>query len=116
MREDTKKRLQQILWMERLKKAAIGLAVVAAIAAAFAYQSLDSAVTDTSVAGTITGIDPLVAKSSVAEANGETLHVKLDSGQLVNVLALKSRHLKTGERIEVVAHHHGSGRTTHTLK
>jgi hypothetical protein len=116
VREDTKRRFQRVLWEERLKKIGIGIAIACAIGLAFAYESLDSAVTNSQVAGTITGIDPLVTKSSVAEANGETVHVKLDNGPLVNVLALKSRHLMTGDRIQVVEHHHGSGRVTHTLK
>lgn len=116
MREDTKKRLERVLWMERLKKLGIAAAGVAAIGLAFVYENLDATVTDSNVAGVITGIDPLVTKNSVAEATGETVHVKLDDGPVVQVLALKSRHLKTGDRIEVVSHHHATGRTTHTLK
>lgn len=116
MREDTRKRLHRVLWMERLKKLGIGLAIVGGIGLAFAYENLDMKVTDAQVSGTVTEIDPLVTKSSVAEATGERVLVKLDSGQTVTVLALKSRNLHTGDRIAVVAHHHGTGRITHTLK
>ena len=114
MREDTRKRLERAIWTERLKKAGIGLAVAGAIAAAFAYQSLDMKVTDTQVAGTVTEIDPLVSKTSATD--GEQLRVKLDDGRLVSVLALKSRHIKNGDHIEISEHHHATGRVTHTLK
>lgn len=114
MREDTRKRLERAIWTERLKKIGIGLAVAGAIGAVFAYQNYDLKVTDTQVAGTVTEIDPLVSKSSAAE--GEQLRIKLDDGRMVSVLALKSRHLKTGDHIQVTEHHHATGRITHTLK
>ena len=95
MREDTRKRLDRALRIEQLKKAAIGLAVVAAIGLIFAYQNLDMKVDNTELAGTITGIDPLVSKTSAAD--GETVHVKLDDGRSVNVLALKSRQFHPGD-------------------
>lgn len=116
MRHETKKRLERLLWIERLKKLAVAVAIVAAIAVAFVYENLDSTITNTEAEGTVTGFTPLISKSSVAEATGETVHVKLDSGRLIDVLALKTRHLKAGDRIKVVAHHHATGRTTHTLK
>lgn len=114
MREDTRKRLDRALRIEKMKKAGIGLAVVAGIGLAVAYQNLDMKVENVEVAGTITGIDPLVSKQN--SADGETVHVKLDSGQLVNVLALKTRHLQSGDHIQVTEHHHATGRVTHTLK
>jgi hypothetical protein len=61
-----------------------------------------------------TGIDPMLASNG--NANGETLHVKLDDGRAINILALKSRHIKNGDHIEVTEHHHATGRVTHTLK
>lgn len=114
MREDTRKRLERAIWTERLKKAGIGVAIAGAIAAVFAYQNFDLNVTDTHVAGTVTEIDPLVSKTSSAE--GEQLRVKLDDGRMVSVLALKSRHIKNGDHIEVTEHHHATGRVTVTLK
>lgn len=113
MREETKKRLERVLWLERAKKAGIGLAIVAAMGAAFAYQNLDMMETKTDVSGTVTEIDPLVSKTSAAD--GETLRVKLDDGRQVSVLALKSRNLKTGDHIQVTEHHHATGRVTHTI-
>jgi hypothetical protein len=114
MREDTKKRLERAIFIERMKKLGIGLGVLAILGAVIAYQNFDLKVTNTQVAGTVTEIDPLVSKTN--SADGEMVQVKLDSGQLVNVLALKKRNLKVGDHIDVVEHHHATGRVTHTLK
>ena len=114
MREDTKKRLERAIWMERAKKAGIGVAIVAAIALAFGYENLDMMVTNTQVGGTVTDIEPLVSKSN--SADGETLRVKLDDGHTVSVLALKSRNIKLGDHLDVTEHHHATGRVTHTMK
>jgi hypothetical protein len=114
MRNDTKKRLERAIWADRLKKIGIAAAIVAAIGLAFAYQSFDLQVTNTQVGGNVTEIDPLVSKTNAAD--GETVRVKLDDGRMVSVLALKSRNIKTGDHIDVVEHHHATGRVTHTMK
>jgi hypothetical protein len=114
MRADTKKRLEQAIWKERMKKVGIGAAIAAAMGLAFAYQNFDLQVTNKQVTGVVTEIDPLVSKTNAAD--GETVRVKLDDGPTVNVLAYKSRNLKVGDKIDVVQHHHATGRVTHTLK
>jgi hypothetical protein len=114
VREETKKRLERAIWTERAKKAGIGAAIVAAMGLAFAYQNLDLQVTNSNVTGTVQEIDPLVSKSN--SGTGETVVVKLDDGQLISVLALKTRDIKAGDKIEIVRHHHATGRVTHTLK
>ena len=114
MREETKRKLTQAIWRERMKKVGLGVAVLAAIGAVMAYQSFDLQVTVARVGGTVEAIEPLVSKTSAA--TGVNVEVKLDSGQLVRVMALKSRELKVGDHIEVTEQRHGSGRVTHTLK
>ncbi len=114
VREETRKRLERALWIERAKYAGVGLAVAAAIGLAFGYEELDLKVSNTNVAGTVTDIEPLVSKTN--SADGENVLVKLDNGPLVRVLAYKSRGIKVGDKIEVVEHHHATGRVTHTLK
>jgi hypothetical protein len=114
LREETRKRLERALWIDRAKKAGIGLVVLGAIGLAFAYEELDLKVENKNIGGTITDIEPLVSKQD--SADGENVIVRLVDGQLVRVLAYKSRNLKVGDKIDVVEHHHATGRVTHTLK
>ena len=114
MREETKKRLEQAIWRERAKKAGIGFAIIAAMGLVFSYENLDLMVTDKLVGGTVAQLDPLISKTNAAD--GEMVEVKLDSGQLVRVMALKSHNLKPGDKLQVTEHHHATGRVTHTLK
>jgi hypothetical protein len=114
MREETRKRLERALWMDRAKMAGIGLAIIAAIGLAFGYEELDLKVDNKDVGGTVTDIEPLVSKQD--SADGENVIVRLEDGQLVRVLAYKSRGLKIGDKIQVVEHHHATGRVTHTLR
>lgn len=114
MREETRKQLNRLLWIERAKKVGAALAIVGAIGAYFAFETLDLQVTDQQVHGTVVEIDPLIAKG-IGDGQGETLQVKLDGGQTVRVLAYKSRNVKVGDGVDVTEHHHGSGRVTHTL-
>ena len=116
MRDDVRRRLDRAIWLDRAKYAGIGLGVLAAIGLAFAYETFDLKVDNKEVPGKVTDIEPLVTKSSTAEAEGENVIVQLDHGPLVRVLAYKSRGLKIGDKIEVVEHHHATGRVTHTLK
>lgn len=118
MREDTRKKLNQLLWIDRLKKAAIGAAILAAIGVAIAYQNLDLQVDNAQVAGLVETIDPLVAPNSVTNSQGPavTVGVKLDDGEHVRIIAYKAHEPKIGDRIDVMRHHHHTGRVTYSLK
>nr|WP_246317600.1 hypothetical protein [Hyphomicrobium methylovorum] len=106
--------MNRALWIERAQYAGIGLGIVAAIGLAFGYETLDLKVDNTDVAGVVTDIEPLVSKRDAAD--GENVLVKLDDGEMVRVVAYKSRNIKIGDKIQVVAHHHATGRVTHTLR
>ncbi len=114
MREETKKRLQRAIWLERGKRIGIGVGILAAILLAFGYEQLDLTVSNTDVGGKVTDIEPLVSKTN--SLDGENVIVRLDDGELVRVLAYKSRGIKVGDSIQIVEHHHATGRVTHTLK
>ena len=118
MSEETRRKLNQAIWKERLKMAGIGLAIVAALGAVMFYQSLDMAVDNKQVAGVIETIEPLVALpvAGTGPSDGLTLGVKLADGRHVRVIAEKSRNPKTGDAIDIVEHHHGTGRVTHSVK
>jgi hypothetical protein len=114
LRKETRMRLERALWIDRAKKVGIGLAVVAAVGLAFGYEQLDMKVDNKNVGGTVTDLEPLVSKQN--SADGENVIVRLDNGELIRVLAYKSRGLKIGDKIQVVEHHHATGRVTHTLR
>jgi hypothetical protein len=114
LRDETRRRLNRVIWLERAKYIGIGLAIVAAIGVAFAYEALDQKVDNKEVAGYVTDIEPLVAKGTTGA--GENVIVRLDSGSIVRIVAYKSSGIKVGDKIEVMEHHHATGRVTHTLK
>ncbi len=114
MREETRKKLERTLWIERAKIAGIGLAVVLAIAAVFELENLDLAVTDTRVSGVVQDVDPLVSKTSAA--TGVNVGVKLPDGRLIRVVALKEHTPEVGANLEITEHHHATGRVTYTLR
>jgi hypothetical protein len=114
LREETRRRLNRAIWLERAKYIGVGLGILAMIGLAFGYETFDLKVDNKEVSGVVTDIEPLVSKQN--SADGENVIVKLDHGPLIRVLAYKSRGLKIGDKIQVVAHHHATGRVTHSLK
>lgn len=119
MSEETRRRLNRTLWIDRAKKAGIGLAIVAALGAVMAYQGLDASVVDARVSGVVEKVEPLIAPPSAAAPGlqgGLNVKVKLDSGRSVHVVAEKANEPHVGDRIEIVEHTHGTGRVTHSLK
>lgn len=119
MSEETRRKLNQALMRERLKKLGIALAIVAGIAAYIVYQNLDLAVDNAQVAGVIETVEPYTAPTSastVAQGPAVNVGVKLDDGEHVRVIAYKSREPKVGERIDIMRHHHHTGRVTYSLK
>ena len=114
MREETRKKLNQMLWRERAKKVAAGLAIIAAIGGVLGLENLDLKITDSRVAGVIETVDPLVSKGTTGQ--GVTVGVKLDDGRHVRVIEERARDPHIGERIEITEHRHATGRVTHTFK
>lgn len=114
MREETRKKLERALWLERAKYMAMGLGFVTVIAAAFTIESLDLMVTDTRVAGVVETVEPLISKTT-AEA-GVNVGVKLPDGRQVRVVALKEHTPTIGSALDITEHHHATGRVTYTLK
>jgi len=115
MREETRKSLERALMRERLRKAGIGLGVLALIGLYMAYQYYDNLIDNVPVTGTITELDPLVSKNN-AGGDGQKALVRLDSGHLVSIIVLKSNDPKVGDHISLVEHRHASGRVNHSLK
>lgn len=116
MREETRRKLERQLWLERAKKIGMGVAVLAIIGALFVYKDYDSHIDKEPVPGTIVAVGPLNTNSTKMVENGLSVDVKLDTGRLVNVYVLKTTHPYVGEHVNIMAHRHHTGRTTYSWK
>ncbi len=114
MREETRKKLERHLWIERAKIAGVGLALVAAVAAAFELQSLDLAVTDTRVSGVVETVDsPVISPTAPTAIN---VGVKLADGRIIRVVAASDKAPHVGDPLAITEHHHATGRVTYSLQ
>jgi hypothetical protein len=116
MREDTKRRFEQAIWRERMRKIGIGAAVAVLIAAFIGMWSLDASVVNTRIPGEVVYVGPLVGTSTQAAQEGLSVDVKLAGGQTVRVMTLKTTDPKVGQHVEITEHRHGTGRVTYTWK
>jgi hypothetical protein len=117
MREETRRKLERALWIERLKKIGIGAVALVAIGAYFVYEDYDARVDEVRVPATITEVAPLAIKNTQAVEQGLSVQVALDNGgRLVSVMALKTRDPHVGDHIEITEHRHHTGRVTYSWK
>lgn len=114
MREETRRKLERALWLDRAKKAGVGLAILGAIGLFFLYEDYDAHVDNVRVPGTVVAIGPLNVKSTKMVENGLSVDVALDGGSRVKVMALKSTAPHVGDHIQITAHRHRTGRTTYS--
>jgi hypothetical protein len=116
MREETRRRLERQLMWRRAKWAAAGVGIMGLMAGGFWATGLDATVETHHVPGVVAAVGPLFAKSTKAIEDGLAVDVKLDSGPLVHVMALKVTDPHVGDRVEVAEHVHGTGRVTYSWK
>lgn len=116
MREDTRRKFEQALWRERMRKVGVAAAIVAAMAAFTVLWSLDASEVKTRIPGEITQVTPIAGVSTQATQQGLNVDVKLANGSTIRVMALKTSEPKVGDHIEVTEHKHGTGRVTYTWK
>ena len=116
MREETKRRLERALWLRRAKWAGVGAAVVAAFALLFMVEGMDATVARTPVHGVVTKVGPLNGTSFKAAAQGLSVDVRLDSGHMVTVMALRTTNPHVGDDVNISEHRHGTGRVTYSWK
>jgi hypothetical protein len=116
MREETRKRLERALWMQRLKWVGGGLAVAAFIGGGLWLTGIDASIETTPVAGVIERIGPLNGTSTKAIEEGLAVDVKLEDGRLAHVMAYKTTDPHVGDHVKIAEHHHGSGRVTFSWK
>jgi hypothetical protein len=117
MREETRRKLNRVLWRERLKKMAIGAVALVAIGAYFFYEDLDARIENVRVPGTVKAVGPLAIKNTQMVEKGLSVEVALDDGgRLVTVMAMKTTDPHVGDHIEITEHRHHTGRVTYSWK
>lgn len=116
MRNETKRRLDRQLFLQKLKWAGAGLAVIAVVAVGLWFSGLDASVQTHRVAGVVEKIGPLVGGSSRAIEDGLGVDVRLNDGRKIHVAVLKTTDPHVGDTVQVAEHVHGSGRVTFSWK
>lgn len=116
MREETRRRLERALWIDRAKKAGIGVGILAVVGALFIYKDYDSHIDNARVPGTVVSVGPLNTNSTKMIENGLSVDVRLDTGRKVNVYVLKNTDPHVGDHVQITEHRHQTGRTTYSWK
>ncbi|KWT67412.1 hypothetical protein APY04_1977 [Hyphomicrobium sulfonivorans] len=116
MREETRRKLDRVIRVQRLKRIGIGAMALVAIGAYFVYEDLDARIENVRVPATVAAITPLNVKSTRMIEDGLTVDMLLNDGRHVNVIALKTSSPHVGDHVEITEHHHGTGRITYSWK
>jgi hypothetical protein len=116
MRDETRKRLDRLIWLRRAKIIGGLLLACGVVAGGFALESLEATVDHKTVGGTITAVGPSSVPGNTGLADGLGVDVTLDDGRHAHVVALKAASPKVGEHVEIAEHIHGTGRHTFTWK
>jgi hypothetical protein len=116
MRDETRRRLERKLWLDRLKWIAAGLVVAIGVAGGMWVSGLDASVETHRIAGVVESVRPLVGGTTQSIEHGLSVDVRLGDGRLVHVNALKTTDPHVGDSVEVAEHVHGTGRVTFTWK
>jgi hypothetical protein len=116
MREETRRKLERALWIQRLKWVGGGVAVLLCMAVGFWYTGLDASVETRHVAGVVKTIGPLNGGSTKSVEEGLAVDVTLDDGRLAHVMVLKANEPHVGDHVQIAEHIHGTGRTTFSWK
>jgi hypothetical protein len=116
MREETRRKLERQLWMQRLKWIGGGLALATVMGIGFWFTGLDASVETRHVAGVVKSIGPLNGGSTKSVEEGLSVDVTLDDGRLAHVMVLKTSEPHIGDHVQIAEHIHGTGRTTFSWK
>lgn len=114
MRDETRRRLDRQLFLQKIKWAGAGLALIACVATGLWVSGLDATVETRHVAGIVEGVGPLVGASSRAIEDGLGVDVRLGDGRRIHIAVLKTTEPHVGDQIEVTEHIHGTGRVTYS--
>ena len=113
MRDETRRRLERTLLIQRLKWAGMALAVGLVMAGVFTFISADHAVEKVRVPATVTKVGPIANKNVQA---GLMVDVKLADGRIAEVMVNEITDPKVGQNVEITEHRHATGRKTYSWK
>jgi hypothetical protein len=113
MREETRRRLDRAIRLERVRNVAMVAGVAAALVGGFLLVDLDASVEDRRLTGTVEHIGAL---NSASSARAVSVDVLLDDGRHATVIALKTTDPHVGDHVTVSEHRHRTGRVTFTWR
>ena len=113
MREETKRRLERAIWLQRAKWVGVGLGICLVMAGVFTWISADSAVENARVPATVTSVRPLPTKNTQA---GLLVDVTLNDGKILELTVNQITDPKVGQTVEITEHRHATGRKTYSWK
>ena len=118
MRDETRRRLDRMLFIQKAKWGIAALAVAVVVGAGLALEHLDTSVARTETHdGTVVHVGPLVGKYAAAVIqNNVQVDVRLPDARVAHLLAPKSRTPAVGEHVRVAEQIHGTGRHTFSWK
>jgi len=111
--EETLRKLDRLLFMQRLKWAAAAIAAIAVVIGFFMLIGLDAEVEDHKVAGRVEHIGIPSLKTATQAV---TVDVTLEDGRHARVVASKEHEPHVGDRVRIVEHKHATGRVTFTWR
>jgi len=113
MRQETRRRLERALWLERAKWVGIAVCGLVAMAGVFTWISADATEEKIRVPATVTTVEPLATK---AAQNGLLVHLTLNDGKIITVSVNQITDPKVGQKVDVTEHRHSTGRRTYSWK
>jgi hypothetical protein len=116
MREETRRRLDRVLMMQRLKWMGAAAVLAVIIGVGLWFTGLDATVQDKRVAGTVERVGPLTGTTIKNAAEGLAVDVKLEDGHLAHVFAKKTTDPHIGDHVSITEHIHGTGRVTYSWR
>jgi hypothetical protein len=116
MREETRRKLERQIWLQRAKKIGIGLGIAAVMAAAFVYEDYDSRMENFRVPATIVSIGPLNTTNTQAIEKLLAVEVELENGRRTTVQVLKTTQPHVGDHVQITEHRRHTGRVQYTWK
>lgn len=111
MSDEVKKRLDRILWQDRLKKCGLAFALLGVFALLMGYRISheDSVMTHIRLAGVVSQAKPMGQRKSY------NLTIRLNDGRTVHAISSKGFALPKGTQVEVDEAVFASGRNAYKL-